>query len=121
MTMCVLAFMGISAECILWSLCVLSGGMLILSLGKALEELRLCNQGWSIVIGCWIWFLVLFGLLALLPHTKSSDNPSLFYPYTTIIAFLLPYAARGLGLAGVTLFGFVLKLLRQRKGYVVEY
>jgi len=115
MTMCVLAFMGISAECILWSLCVLSGGMLILSLGKALEELRLCNQGWSIVIGCWIWFLVLFGLLALLPHTKPSDNPSLFYPYTTMIAFLLPYAAGGLGLAGVTLFGFVLSIFRKRK------
>jgi len=39
----------------------------------------------------------------------------LFYPYTTMIAFLLPYAAGGLGLAGVTLFGFVLSIFRKRK------
>jgi len=120
MTMCVVvALLGISVDGILLLLFVVSGFMLILALGKALEELRLCNQGWSAVIGCGIWFLVLFGLLALLPHKRLSDDPSLFYPYTTMIAFLLPYAAGGIGLAGVMLLGFILNIFRKRKGPAV--
>jgi hypothetical protein len=115
MTICVLALMGISIESILWVLCLLPSFMLIVSLGKTLEELRLCNQGWSTIIGLLIWFLFFLGFLTLLPHTKPSDNPSLFYPYTTMIAFLLPYAAGGLGLVGVTLLGFVLDVFRKRK------
>jgi hypothetical protein len=113
--MCVLALMEISVEGIVWLLCVASSFMLVLALGKALEELRLCNQGWSIVIGCWIWFLFIFGLLAMFPHKRPSDDPSLFYPYTTMIVFLLPYAAGGIGLAGVMLLGFILNIFRKRK------
>lgn len=112
------AFMGISAECILWSLCMLSGGMLILSLGKALEELRLCNQGWSTVIGCGIWVFVFMGLLALFPHKRPSDNLSLLYPYITLIVFLLPYASGGIALLAVMVFGFILSIFRKRREYL---
>jgi hypothetical protein len=110
-----IAFMGIPAESIIFISCMLCSSLLIVALGKVLQEQRFCNQGWSTVIACWIWLLVFAGLLTLLPHQNSSCNPRLFYPYTTMIICLLPFTAGGIGLTIITVIGICKRISKLRK------
>lgn len=82
---------------------------------KALEKINMCERQTSVVIAYCLWMLCLIGLMELVPANKPAEVANLTEKYINFICILLPYAAAALCLIIITLFGFMVRMLKKKR------